>query len=190
VDATQHAPLFFNGWYSIGRSALLALLGFIALILILRVSGKRTLSKMNVFDFVFVVAVGSVFAGSMIDKDTTLLEGLTAMTTLVIVQRILSAIAVRSERFEMLINGEPTLLFSRGKFLQHALKKERVTEEEVRAAIREQGITRIEDVDAVVIENDGELTVAYNEKKRGDSSLVDATPPEVDGVTKRNRKRG
>ena len=66
------------------------------------------------------------------------------------------------------------MLLSQGKFLHRAMKKERVTEEEVRAAIREQGITRVEDVDAVVIENDGTLTVAYSRKNRGASSLVDA----------------
>jgi uncharacterized membrane protein YcaP (DUF421 family) len=189
MDPKDHAPFFFNGWYNIGRSATLALIGFIALILILRMSGKRTLSKMNVFDFVFVVAVGSTFAGTMIEKDTTLFEGLAALTTLVVVQAILAALAARNERFEMLLNGEPTLLLSNGKFLHRAMKKERVTEEEVRAAIRAQGIPRVEDVDAVVIENDGSLTVAYNHKKEGDSSLIDATPPEVDGVSKRNPKR-
>ncbi len=182
-------PFFFNGWYNIGRSVTLAFVGFLALILILRISGKRTLSKMNVFDFVFVVAVGSVFAGTITEKDTTLLEGLVALTTLVVVQAILAALTARSERFEMLLNGEPTLLLSNGKFLHRAMRKERITEEEVRAAIREQGITRVEDVDAVVIENDGELTVAYNHKREGDSSLIDATPPEVDGVRRRNPKR-
>jgi len=189
LNPNEHAPFFFNGWYNLARAATLAVLGFLALIVVLRISGKRTLSKMNVFDFVFVVAVGSVFAGSMIEKDTTLLEGLVAFTSLVVVQTILAALAARSERFEMLLNGEPTLLLSNGKFLHRAMKKERITEEEVRAAIREQGITRVEDVEAVVIENDGNLTVAYNRKKDGDSSLIDATPPEMDGVSKSNPKR-
>lgn len=190
MNPKDHAPIFFDGWYNVGRSAALAFVGFIALILILRLSGKRTLSKMNVFDFVFVVAVGSVFAGTMIEKDTTLLEGLTALATLVLVQTVLAAIAARNERFELLLNGEPTLLFSKGKFLHHAMKKERVTEEEVRAAIRDQGLTRVEDVDAVVIENDGSLTVAYNDKKKGDSSLLDASSPDEDGVVHTNPRRG
>ena len=185
-----HAPWFFDSWYNIGRAAGLALIGFAALIIILRASGKRTLSKMNVFDFVFVVAVGSVFAGTIIEKDVTLLEGLVAMTTLVVFQIILAAIAARYERFERLLNGEPTLLFSRGQFLHRAMKKERITEEEVRAAIREQGVTRVEDVDAVVIENDGSLTVAWTSRRPGDSSLVDATTPESKGASHKHRKHG
>ncbi len=189
MSPKEQVPWFFDGWYYVGRSATLALVGFIALIIILRFSGKRTLSKMNVFDFVFVVAVGSVFAGAIIDKNVTLAEGLVALTTLVVVQAILAAIAARSERFELLLNGEPTLLLSQGRFLHRALKKERVTEEEVRAAIREQGITRVEDVDAVVIENDGSLTVAYNRKNPGGSSLVDATSPDEDGGSQKHRSR-
>jgi uncharacterized membrane protein YcaP (DUF421 family) len=188
VNPNEHVPWFFDGWYFIGRAATLSLLGFFALIVILRVSGKRTLSKMNVFDFVFVVAVGSVFAGSIIEKDVTLLEGLAAVTTLVVVQTVLVSRAARYERFEVLLNGEPTLLLSHGKFLHRSMKKERVTEEEVRAAIREQGVTRVEDVDAVVLENDGSLTVAYNRKNPGGTSLVDATTHEGDGHKHRKRR--
>jgi uncharacterized membrane protein YcaP (DUF421 family) len=187
VSPQEHVPWFFDSWYFVGRSATLASVGFIALIIILRFSGKRTLSKMNVFDFVFVVAVGSVFAATIIEKDVTLIEGLLALTTLVFVQAILAAIAARSKRFEILLNGEPTLLLSHGRFLHRAMKKERITEEEVRAAIREQGITRVEDVDAVVVENDGSLTVAYNRKYPGNSSLVDATTPDEDDQARKRR---
>lgn len=74
-----------------------------------------------------------------------------------------------------------------GKFLDHALRKERITREEVRAAIRDEGVTRVEDVDAVVLESDGTLTVAWKSKGPGDSSLVDA---EVPAKQKSNRKKG
>ena len=180
----EHAPLFFDGWYNIGRASVLALIGFVALIAILRISGKRTLSKLNVFDFVFVVAVGSLFAASIVEKDATLLEGLAAVTTLIVFQAVLAELAARSDPFERLINGEPALLFSRGRFLRRTMKKERITEEEVRAAIRQQGVTRIEDVEAVVLENDGTLTVAWTTKKPGESSLVDAKPDKKEKAQK------
>lgn len=189
TPSPEHAPWFFDGWYNVVRAGGLAVLGFLTLIVVLRVSGKRTLSKMNVFDFVFVVAVGSLFAATLIEKDVTFVEGMVALTTLVVVQTALAAMAARSVRFEQLLNGEPALLLSHGKFIHRAMKKERVTEEEVRAAIREQGIERVEDVDAVVLENDGSLTVAYHGKRRGDSSLVDATSPDSDGISHRNRRR-
>lgn len=182
----EHAPIFFDNWYYVGRAIILSVIGFTAMMTMLRVSGKRTLSKLNVFDFVFVVAVGSVFAATLVEKDVTLVEGLASLATLITIQVGLAKLAVYSPTAERIINGAPTLLFSKGKFIPHALRKERVTEEEVRAAIREEGLTRVEEVDAVVLENDGTLTVAWNSTKPGASSLVDAeVPPD-----ERKRKRG
>jgi uncharacterized membrane protein YcaP (DUF421 family) len=181
----EHAPFFFDSWYNVGRTVTLSIIGFAALMTMLRVSGKRVLSKLNVFDFVFVVAVGSVFAATIIEKDVTLVEGLASLATLIGIQVVLAKLAVYSPTAERIINGTPTLLLSNGKFIPHALRKERVTEEEVRAAIREEGVTRVEDVDAVVLENDGTLTVAWKSKKPGASSLVDAEVPDDD----RKRKR-
>ena len=175
--ANVHAPFFFDGWYNIGRTVMLSVMGFAALIVMLRVSGKRTLSKLNVFDFVFVVAVGSVFAATIIEKDVTLVEGMFALATLIAIQVLLAEIAARSELADRIINGHPTLLFSHGKFIPRALKRERITEGEVRAAIREKGITRVEDVDAVVLENDGTLSVSWESKRPGETSLVDARVP-------------
>jgi uncharacterized membrane protein YcaP (DUF421 family) len=189
MSEPEHAPFFFDGWYNVGRAAVLALLGFTALIIILRVSGKRTLSKLNVFDFVFVVAVGSVFAATIVEKDVTLVEGFVSLTTLVVFQVLLAHIAARSVRFERLINGDPTLLFLHGKFLHSALRKERVTEEEVRGAIREQGITRVEDVDAVMLENDGNLTVAWTSRTPGENSLVDAKNIDEAKRAEKHRRR-
>lgn len=169
-----NAPIFFQSWYYVERTITLSVVGYAALFTMLRVSGKRTLSKLNVFDFVFVVAVGSVFASMIVSKDVTFVEGVAAMATLVLIQLLLAELAARFPRLERIINGEPTLLLSNGKFIPDALKKERVTEEEVRGAIRGEGVTRVEDVAAVTMENDGTLTVAWMSKKPGNSSLVDA----------------
>jgi uncharacterized membrane protein YcaP (DUF421 family) len=182
-----HAPFFFNDWYDIGRTVTLSIIGFVALIIMLRVSGKRTLSKLNVFDFVFVVACGSVFAATIIEKDVTLLEGMASLATLIGIQIALAEIAARWQWADKVINGHPALLFSHGKFIPRALKRERVTEGEIRAAIREKGITRVEDVDAVVLENDGTLSVSWESKRPGETSLVDAEVP--DGKRARERSR-
>jgi len=184
----EHAPIFFAGWYNVGRTVVLSIIGFAALMIMLRASGKRTLSKLNVFDFVFVVAVGSVFAATIIEKDVTLVEGMSAFGTLIAIQVILAKLAVISPTAERIINGKPTLLLSHGEFIERSLRKERVTEEEIRAAIREEGVTRVEDVDAVVLENDGTLTVVWKSKNpggSGESSLVDAQKPQE----RRSRQR-
>jgi uncharacterized membrane protein YcaP (DUF421 family) len=178
IPITSHPPYFFESWYNVVRTITLSIIGFAALMVLLRGSGKRTLSKLNAFDFVFVVAVGSVFASTIISKDVTLIEGVASMATLIVIQVTLAELAMRFPTVERIINGKPTLLFSHGKFIPRALKKERVTEEEVRGAIRAKGVNRVEDVDAVILENDGSLSVAWEAKGPGRSSLVDATVPE------------
>lgn len=179
LQATQtiNPPFFFNGWYDVRRTVTLSIVGFVALIIMLRISGKRTLSKLNVFDFVFVVACGSVFAATIIEKDVTLVEGMASLATLIGIQVVLAEIAARWDAADRIINGQPTLLFSHGQFIPRALKRERLTEGEIRAAIREKGITRVEDVDAVVLENDGTLSVSWESKRPGETSLVDAKVP-------------
>ena len=186
--AIPHPPFFFESWYNVGRTVTLSIIGFAALMILLRVSGKRTLSKLNAFDFVFVVAVGSVFASTIISKDITLVEGVAAMATLIAIQVIMAELAARFPIAERIINGEPTLLLSRGKFIPRALKKERITEEEVRGAIRANGVNRVEDVDAVILENDGTLSVAWEARGPGRSSLVDATVPEGTRAEERTEK--
>lgn len=169
----EHTPFFFESWYNVERTVTLSVIGFASLITMLRLSGKRTLSRLNVFDFVFVVAVGSVFASMIISKDVTLIEGVAALATLIMMQIIIAKLAAAFPLADRILNGKPTLLLSHGEFIPHALRRERVTEEEVRGAIRAEGVTRVEDVDAVIMENDGTLTVAWVSKKPGDSSLVD-----------------
>jgi uncharacterized membrane protein YcaP (DUF421 family) len=169
-----HPPFFFDGWYLVGRTATLSVMGFAALFTMLRVSGKRTLSELNVFDFVFVVCIGSVFAATIIEKDVTLLEGLVSLGILISIQVGLAKLAVYSKTAEKIINGEPTRVFTNGKYMYDAMRRERITEEEIRAAIRQQGVASVEEVDAVMIENDGSLTVAWQGKGSGKSALVDA----------------
>src|SRR3954468_19279358 len=106
----EHAPFFFDGWYNVGRTVTLSALGFLALMIMMRVSGKRTLSKLNVFDFVFVVAVGSVLAATIIEKDVTLVEGSLSLATLIGIQVVLAKLAAYSHTAERIINGAPTLL--------------------------------------------------------------------------------
>ncbi len=188
VPEISHPPLFFESWYNVGRTVALSIIGFAALITVLRVSGKRTLSKLNVFDFVFVVAVGSVFASTIVSKDVTLVDGFSALVTLVLIQVILAEVAARWPLASRIINGEPALLLSHGKFIDRALKRQRVTEEEVRAAIRANGVSRVEDVDAVVLENDGTLSVAWEARGPGHSSLVDAKVPDGAGPEQASKK--
>ena len=145
------------------RSSILLIGSYVGLIAILRISGKRTLSKMNAFDLVVTVALGSTLATICLSKDTALLQGLLVLALLVLLQLVVAWISVRSEMFQKIIKARPTLLFHKGNYLDGALLKERVSREEIVAAIRAQGISNLRGVFAVVLETDGSFSVLKSE---------------------------
>jgi uncharacterized membrane protein YcaP (DUF421 family) len=155
--------VFFRGWEPVWRTVVVGLLAYAALVLLLRLSGKRAIAKMNIFDFVVVVALGSTFATVVVDPSIDLATGLAALVLLVAVQYAVSWTTAHSKRVERWVNGYPELLFYRGDFMRAVMKQHRVTEEEVRSAIRMAGHGRLDDVYAVVLETDGVFSVVRME---------------------------
>lgn len=141
------------------RTAVVGVIAYVVLLLFLRASGKRTLSKMNAFDFVVTVALGSTLATILLSRDVSLLQGAVALGLLVLLQFVITWTSVRWAWVRRMVTGEPTLLLSQGRFLPAALRKARVTEEEVHAAVRASGKDGIDGVRAVVLETDGSFSV-------------------------------
>lgn len=152
-------PIFFDGWHSMVRILVVGLWAYVLLIAMLRVSGKRTLSKMNAFDLIVTVALGSTFATVLLDDGIPLAEGLLALGLLVGLQFAITWLSVRSVRFKAMIKSNPTLLVNRGCYLEPALKRQRVTHDEIGAALRESGFMTLSEVNLVVLESDGSMTV-------------------------------
>ena len=158
--------MFFNGWSGLYRTTIVGVLAYVALVLLLRTSGKRTLSKMNAFDLVVTVALGSTLATILLNKDVALAEGVTAFGVLILLQFVVAWTSVRFPTARKLVKSEPALLFFRGVFLDESMRKERVTREEVHAAIRADGVSSMADVEAVVLETDGEFSVVRPSENR------------------------
>lgn len=141
------------------RTVIIAPLAYAVLVLALRVSGKRTLSKMNAFDLVVTVALGSTLATILLTKEVSLVEGAAALGTLVILQFLVAWLSVRAPWVRRVVRSEPTLLVHRGELLPEAIKKQRVTEDEIRAALRKSGLADLEHAASVVLESDGTFSV-------------------------------
>ncbi|CAN5355447.1 DUF421 domain-containing protein [soil metagenome] len=169
--------MIFASWQDIGRVLLVGTLAYVALVALLRVSGKRTLSKMNAFDLIVTIALGSTLATVLLSKDVALLEGLAALALLVALQFVAAWIAKRSRRFESLIKSDPALLFYDGAFLDASLLRERITHSEVRAAVRAQGIASLDSVQAVVLETDGSIAIVKESGTSHPTALADLDPP-------------
>ncbi|GAA4407954.1 DUF421 domain-containing protein [Nibrella viscosa] len=153
--------IFFDNWDSLLRILILAVLSYVLLIVMLRVSGKRTLSKMNAFDFVITVALGSTLSSIIISKDTTLSGGVLALALLIFLQFVITKLSVNFKAISNLVKADPRLLFYHGRFLRDAMQDERVTEDELRSVIRKEGLESLDQVDAIIMETSGEFTVLY-----------------------------
>lgn len=141
------------------HTLVVGVLAYASLLVLLRISGKRTLSKWNAFDLIVTVAFGSVLATSFLSRDVSIVQSALAFASLVALQFAVTWTSVRFPPLERLVKSSPTLLVYRGK-LQHAtLRRERVTEMEVRAALRANGVAELEDVGALVLETDGSFSM-------------------------------
>ncbi len=150
--------MFFDGYHDIARVLVTGTLAYIGLVLLLRVSGKRTLSKFNAFDFIITIAFGSALSATILDYSVSLSEGLAALALLVALQYLTTWLSVRSEKFQTIVKAQPSLLYNRGEFLRRNMRKERVTHEEVLAAIREHG-SPVSEVAAAIMETDGTISI-------------------------------
>jgi uncharacterized membrane protein YcaP (DUF421 family) len=164
--------VFFSDWADLGRIVAVGTLAYAALIVFLRLSGKRTLTKLNAFDLVVTVALGSTLSSVLLDKSITLAEGALAFGLLVLLQYILTWSSVRWRPFEKAVKSEPTLLLHRGEFLSEAMRRQRITESEVLSAVRSSGKGDVRGIRAVVLENDGSLSVIPESSNEGGVTLI------------------
>ncbi|WP_422735737.1 DUF421 domain-containing protein [Micromonospora sp. WMMD729] len=155
------------------RLLVVALLVYPVLVVILRVSGKRTLSKLNAFDFVVTVALGSTLATILLSRDVSLVEGILALALLVSLQYGAALLAVRWPPSQRLLKARPTLLLHDGRLRHKSMRSVRVAESEIRQAARSQGIGDLGSLAAVVLETDGSLSVITRGQLGDGSSLAD-----------------
>lgn len=157
--------MFFQGWPTIANTIILSVLMYISIIIIVRVSGKRSLASFNAFDFLITVTIGSVSASTILSSQTKFFDGITAIVTLIILQFIVAAITAHSKSFRKIIKAEPTLLYFKGSYLDDNLKKMRISKDDVLQEVRLGAGKTIEKVDAVILEANGKLSIISSVSK-------------------------
>lgn len=156
--------IFFQSWDGPLRILIIGPLAYVALIAVLRLTGKRSLSKLNAFDLVITVALGSVLATLILSKDTPLIEGLTALGLLVLLQLAVTWTMVRRPSLRRLVRSDPTRLLEDGRLSLEMMRRERVTEDEVLQAIRDAGGGSLADTAAVYLQSDGSMAVISRDR--------------------------
>jgi uncharacterized membrane protein YcaP (DUF421 family) len=164
--------MWFDSWSDLGRVVLVGAAAYLTVVVILRLSGKRTLAKLNAFDLVVTVALGSTLATILLTKDVSWSEGAVALVLLALLQFAVAWLAVRISPFRSMVTARPTLLLRDGVGLPEALREQRVTMDEIRQAIRASGSGDLASIGAVVLESDGSLSVISRSNLGSGSGLT------------------
>lgn len=146
---------------------------YVAVVGFIRVSGKRSTSQMNNFDWIVTVALGSLVASGIVSENVGVLESMFAIAVLLTGQYLLTWIVIRSDSMANLVKASPRLLVFRGEILADALRAERISERELLSAIRDQGLANLDDVTAVVLETDATFSVIANVESKEDLSVLE-----------------
>lgn len=153
------SSFFFSGWPSLARILLVGTPAYLLLLALLHLAGKHSLAKTNAYGLVVTVALGSALASAVLTKQVTLADGVVAIALLLGLQYLLSTLVSRWSWAHGFLTQKPVLLVRDGRLLDDAIRRERVTESEILAALRQNGIASIEGIGAVILEADGSFSV-------------------------------
>lgn len=167
--------MWFESWDQIIRVLIIGSVSYAALVALLRASGKRTLSQLNAFDFIVTVALGSTLATILLSADVAFAEGLTALALLASLQLVVAAVSARWPRIRSLVAAKPVALVLGGQLQTDELSRNRLTESEVRQAVRTAGSGDLSDIAAVILETNGTLSVITTDKIGSGSALDEVT---------------
>lgn len=148
---------FFTSGY--GRIIISTVSVYLFIVIAIRLFGKTELSQLSVVDLVFILLISNSVQNAMVGPDSTLQGGLIAATALFAVNYLFKQALYRFPKLGKLVQGETMLLIYKGKLNKQNLVKARLTVGEIMEAIREHGVSSIEDVDLAVLEVDGNISV-------------------------------
>ena len=138
-----------------GRAAIV----YTAVLIGLRLMGKRELGQMTVFDLVVVLLLANAVQNAMVGADTSVQGGLVAALVLLAINRVVAAARLHSGVWGRLLEGSPTVLVQEGQILDAAVRKEGLERAQVEMAMREHGVASVEDVQLAVMETDGSISI-------------------------------
>jgi uncharacterized membrane protein YcaP (DUF421 family) len=155
-----------------------ALLVILTVILMTRIQGLRSFSKMSGFDFSITVAFGSIIGGFAISPDADPMIGVFAVVTIFLIQGLLAFFRQRLGFVPRLIDNEPLLLMRDGEILTNALRRAQMTEADLMAKLREANVLSFAQVRAVVMESTGDVSVLHQDGAKPDIEKM------IEGVRK------
>jgi uncharacterized membrane protein YcaP (DUF421 family) len=136
-----------------------ALVVYVSVLILLRISGKRQMGQMGPTEFVAILLISNAVQNSMNGGDNSLVGGLVLAAVLILLSWLISYLTFKSSFFSSVFEGTPTLLVHNGKIIAKHLHHERLSESDLRRLLRHQGIHSIDEIDTAILEADGTLSI-------------------------------
>jgi uncharacterized membrane protein YcaP (DUF421 family) len=143
-------------WWNL---AIRAVTVYVAVLLLLRVGGKRQVGQLNVAQFVALLLISNAVQNSMNGGDNSLTGGLLSAVVLIVLSFVCAFLTYHSRDWESFIQGSPTLLIHHGRLIHGNLRRELMSVRELRVLLRKQGIHDLSEIEEAVLESDGFISV-------------------------------
>lgn len=157
--------LFFDSLEKMVRIAITAVMVYVLIVGITKISGKRSTSQLNNFDWIVTVMIGSIGSSIILLENVPFIEGGTSILVLYLLQFLVTKYASISPSFANYILSEPRIVFYQGQYLPEAMRAERLTRQELENSMRAEGINNLSDIEAIVFESDAKLTIIKKDNK-------------------------
>lgn len=136
-----------------------AIIVYIFLLVILRLTGKRQIGQMAPFDLVLLLVLSNAVQNSMNGGDNTVLAGVILSVTLIALNSLIAYLTYKSKKIEAFIEGRPQVLIHNGHVFEDVMKKEKLTRQEIDSALRRSGVAAVDDVHFAILETNGDISV-------------------------------
>jgi uncharacterized membrane protein YcaP (DUF421 family) len=123
-----------------------------------RLSGKREVGQMTPFDLTLLLLLSNAVQNAMTGPDTSLLGGVVAASTLLLLNYLIAEVSGGNRRFRKFVQGQPSLLVHDGEVIESHMAKEHVSMDELQRAMREHGVASFHDLALAVLEVDGSIS--------------------------------
>ena len=160
---TELFTLSMPWWEFVLRAAAV----YVVLMVLIRLSGKRTMGQFTPFDMLLIVLLGNAVQNSLLGKDTSLPGGLLLATVLIALNWCVAFVTSRSQRVERLVEGVPVVLARDGKLFRSVLRREMVSEDDFEEALRQNGEMTLTDVRIALLETNGMISVVRRDSDGG-----------------------
>lgn len=169
--------LFFDNIEKLVRIVLTAAMVYLMIVVVTKISGKRSTSQLNNFDWIVTVMIGSLGASTILLENIPFIEGMSSILTLYLLQFLVTKYASISPAFSSFILSEPKIVFYQGQFLPEAMRDERLTRQELESVMRSNGIHSLDEVEAIVFESDATLNVITKDQDKSNTGISETLKP-------------